>query len=269
MNSIKIKAAFAVFVAGTIALAGPNKDAELFIDLAATTSDIDSNGMGLCVADSSFTAGVVIYGARKLYSYQYYISFDTTRLKFISAAKGNDSCKNFLESKGGSNSFSGNLSRDDKTSILVKGYLTGDDSSQSVNGAGILALITFKKRTGDTTLLSLTKPIIIDFDLNEDTACVTHGAKVFPGTIGVLDSRVYSKGRQAITISNGTVRILMPSGAQGCRAIISDISGREIRRFFYVSDRMVADIKSASQGIYYISIVQGNKTSSYPLLIKR
>jgi hypothetical protein len=269
MNLSKMKTAFAVFFAGTIALAGPNKDAELFIDLIATTSDIDSSGMGICLSDSNFTAGVVIHGAKKLYSYQYYIAFDTTRLKFISAAKGNDSCPNILESKGGSNSFSGKLSKDDKTRILVTGYLSGSDSSQCVDGSGMLALLTFKKRSADTTLITLTKPLVLDFDQAEDTACVTHGAKVFPGTIGVLDSRVHFVGRQTISISNGIVRIPKSSGVQDCKAVISDISGRVIRHFFIESDKMVANMKSASQGFYYISIVQGNKTKSYPLFIKR
>jgi hypothetical protein len=269
MNLIKMKTAFAVFVAGTIALAGPNKDAELFIDLVATTSDIDSSGMGICRVDSSFTAGVVIHGVKKLYSYQYYVAFDTTRLKFISAAKGSDSCPNILESKGGSNSFSGKLSIDDKTRILVSGYLSGNDSSQCVDGAGIIALLTFKKRSGDTTLLSLTKPLVLDFDQAEDTACVTHGAKVFPGTIGVLYSRSHFAGRQTVTVSNGIVQIFMPSGAQDCKAVITDISGREVRRFFNSSDRMIADMKSTAQGVYCMTIIQGNKKLSYPLFIKR
>ena len=79
MNRIFSRAATAFAFSAAIAIAGPNKDAELFIDCVPTTAGIDS--MGACIAESSFTAGIFIRNANKVFSYQYSIAFDTSRLQ--------------------------------------------------------------------------------------------------------------------------------------------------------------------------------------------
>lgn len=267
MKCVLTKALCALSLTAAIAFAGPNKSAELFIDLAPSSPAIDSSGA--CVAESSFTVGIVIHGAKKLFSYQCYVAFDTASLRFVSALKGNDKCPNFLESNSGSVFFTAKKSRDDSTRILIGCSLTGEDASQCVDGEGFLSLMTFKKLSADTSSLSLAKILVEDCDLASDTMCASHGAVVVPGTIGVLGERHRAIPRQTIDFSNGIVRLHLPLGCSDSRAIISDISGREIRRMSGGSDKMIATMKSAPNGIYFISIVQGNKTSSYPLFIKR
>jgi hypothetical protein len=195
---------------------------------------------------------VTISGAAKLHDYQVYVVYDTARLRFVSAVKGDH---NFLESGGGSIFFQAGRSRNDSTRILIGGSLTGDDASQCVDGGGYLSLITFKKLRADTTALSLAKILVEDCGEKSDTACVTHGATVYPGTIGVLSSGAYAAQR--------------PSRLGDARVTVSDISGRVIHRVSAGRGAMAVDMRSTAPGIYVISILQGNTLSSYPLLIKR
>lgn len=248
----------------SIAFGGPNKTAELFIDCSPSTSAIDS--IGKCFAESSFTTGVFIRNASKVYSYQYSISYDTSRLRFVKAMKGSADCQNFLEAKGQSMSFKGTKGSADSTRILIAGWLTGDDTSQCVGGTGCLSLVTFSKRFADTASLSLTKVIIIDCNLVEDTACVVHGATVLPGTMGVARfARTGGVKQERVEYANGKVRIVMPLGGSDFRAALSDVSGREILRFPQGKTVMEADLKSMARGLYFVSIVRSNRISSYPL----
>jgi hypothetical protein len=257
----------ALWVTAVITLAGPNKAAELFIDCAPASPSIDS--LGMCVAESSFVAGIVVRNARKVYSYQYSIVFDTSRLQFVKAIKGNADCPNFLESYEGQISFKGTMEVENATRILIAGWLSGDDTSQCADGDGTLALVTFRKRANDTASLSLTKIIVIDCNLDEDTACVTHGAKVVPGTMDAHVARKNAARREEIEFTKGMIRLRTQSGREDCRATISDISGREIQHFSRGSKIMEADMRSMARGIYFISIMHGNRISSYPLAVGR
>jgi hypothetical protein len=257
----------AVATAVSLAIAGPNEKAEFFIDVSVASAAVDSSVA--VPADSSFVAGIVVSGAKKLYDYELYMVYDTARLRFVSATKGSDQCKNFLESGGGSIFFQAKKSREDSTRILIGGTLTGDESSQCVDGGGFLSLVTFKKRTADTTMLSLTKILVEDCSQSADTACVTHGAKVFPGTIGVLSNNIRAAQKRTVDFSDGTLKIIAPTGQGDAKVTLSDISGRVLRRMNIGGCMTAVDIKSVSQGVYVLSILQGNSSSSYPLLIKR
>ncbi len=268
MGSIFSRVIAAFVFSAAVASAGPNKAAELYIDCAPATPEIDS--LGSCVAESSFTAGVFIRNASKLYSYQYSLAYDAARLRFVKAVKGSAECRNFLESKGQSMSFKGNKEQADSTRILIAGWLSGDDTSQCTDGTGCLALVTFQKLGIDTTALSLGKLIILDCGLDEDTACVTHGASIVPGILGAARFvRLNAVFREGIEYANGKVRIRTLYGDAPCRASISDVSGREIIRFSQGSTAMEADMKRAARGMYFISIVRGARISSYPLMVGR
>jgi hypothetical protein len=264
MHAAQARILIAIATAASLAIAGPNEKAEFFIDLSVASASIDSSVA--VPAESSFVAGVAISGAKKLYDYQCYVVYDTARLRFLSAVKGDH---NFLESTGGSVIFQAKKSHDDSTRILIGGALMGDDASQCVDGGGFLSLLTFRKLTADTTTLSLVKILVEDCDLKSDTACVAHGARVFPGTIRVLENRTRAVQRHTVDFSSGILRFLAHSGQGDARATVTDISGHVIRRLDGGHGMMTVDMRSAPQGVYVISILQGTTSSSYPLLIKR
>jgi hypothetical protein len=255
-----------VAMTAAVALGGTNKDAELYIDCAPATPIIDS--MGTCVTDSVFTVGICVHKAVKVFSYQYSVVFDTSRLLFVKAAKGGADCPNLLESKGQSMSFKGSRELSDSTRVLMAGWLSGDDTSQCAGGDGCLGLLTFRKRTGDTAILSLAKILVLDCSLSEDT-CQSHSARVAAGSLGVCDGRVIAAAREKVEFIQGRVRIAAPAGEAIGRAAISDISGREIRRFSAGPSMMEADLKGAARGMYVVTIMRGNRISSYPFVIGR
>jgi hypothetical protein len=266
MNYYLLRSAIIMTSAIALALAGPNKNAAFFIDLSPTSAGIDS--VGSCLKDSVFTAGVFVHDAKNLYDYECYIAYDTAQLQFVKAEKGSNNCINLLESKGASSIYFNGQKSADSCHVLVGGTLTGSSSCVD-SGSGCLGLVTFRKRTGDTTLLSLSRTILEgcgDAPVS-DTGCVTHKAKVVLATIGVKAQFKIFQVREKIEYINGTVRVVMPSGSEDVKAIISDVSGREIRRFSRGTTLMEADMKSAARGIYFISIAHGAKISSFPFII--
>jgi hypothetical protein len=267
MTSSVVKAMLSVMVAGTLAIGGPNKSAGLFIDLAPMSPGIDS--MGSRAVDSNFVAGVAIHGANKLFDYQFFVVYDTAQLRFISAIKGNSDSPNFLESNGGAIFFAAKRSLDDSTRILIAGSLMGDDTAQCIDGSGILAFVTFKKRNSDTTSLFLKKPIVENCDLAADTECPTYGAKVFTGPISVLYTQKANKKQERMACFNGIVRMGIPSGARDCRASVFDVFGREIRKFTIRQQTMEADLSTAADGMYFITIAANNAMSSRPIFLKK
>jgi hypothetical protein len=159
-----------------VSLAGPNKDAEVYFDAVAATDATDS--IGPCDEDSTLVTAVRIADAAALYSYEFYISFDTASLSFVSGKRDNSQYTNFLELNDGSCSFSARLSRNDSTRILVGNFLSGNDENQCVSDDGVLGLFTFRHKKDDTTTVSIDSVKLIDCDLKEDW--------VVPGTEAVI-----------------------------------------------------------------------------------
>lgn len=262
-----MKTIVAIVVGCTLAFSGPNKSAEFFIDLGAKTPGIDSAWS--CPVDSGFVAGIVINGAKKLYDYQIYVIYDTAKLRYVSAIKGNSDAPNILESNGGTVSFKANRSINDSTHVLIAGWLSGDDTSQCIDGSGTLALITFKKRTADTSRLALADPIVDDCDETPDTACLLHGAKVFNGPISVIYTLKNNTIQEKITCFNGLVRMTAPSGARDCRASVVDVFGREIRKFTIQQLNLEADLSAVAEGMYFVTMASNNKVITRPIFLRK
>jgi hypothetical protein len=188
--------------------AGPNRDARLFIDLNPGTSAVDS--IGGCPAESTITAAVRISGASKLYSYQFTVQHDTASLRFVSGKAGNDQIPAMLERNGGSLVFfPPKRSIRDSTRILVAASLLDNDASQCVSDSGVLCLLNFKHRKGDTTRIAIDSVMVLDCDEVADTAL-----SCFPGTItpssgvGVAYPRIRAGSvMPAVAVRDGSIGV--------------------------------------------------------------
>jgi hypothetical protein len=263
MKSIIVKTALFSVILGSIIFAGPNKSAELFVDCAPETPQIDS--MSTCPTDSTFTVGIAIRGIQKMYGYQLYISIDTSHLRLISVQKGDDARPNILESSGGSINFTMKRSKDDSTQTLVGASLSGDDSTQCVNGSGLCALLTLKKRTDDTTDVKLRGVIVVNCELVDDIDLVCHKAVIAPGQSSVI-SLLKNVRRDKIEMCGGMIRI-SPQWSAECRLSITDISGREVKRF--PAGTTVIDMRRATSGVYIVRVARNGGALSYPLVVSR
>ena len=126
---------FFLFSLAALSVAGPNSTARLYISFGSGSTTIDS--LGTCPSGDSITAGIIITGAKELFDYQVFLSYDTSQLKFISGEKGTGASPNILETNGGSMFFNCNISRNDPSRVLIGGSLLGDDIKQCGNGSGI------------------------------------------------------------------------------------------------------------------------------------
>ena len=191
----------------TIIAAGPNEDVTLFFDAIAATDEIDS--VGPCPKESTLVTAVRIAGASALYSYEFYINFDTSSLAFVSGKRDNSQYTNFLELNDGSCSFSAPQSRNDSTRILVGNFLSGDDNSQCVSDSGLLGLFTFRhKKKNDSTVLTINSTKLIDCDLEEDHAKRCTGAMIVPSVdIPVTYFREKRMRGPKVEIRHGAVNI--------------------------------------------------------------
>jgi hypothetical protein len=241
------------------AAGGSNKFAEFFIDLSATSPSIDS--IGTCPMDSSFVSAIVVHGAKKLGEYQFYIVYDTMHLRFVSAVKGNVENPNFLESNGGSLIFLAKRAIDDSTKIFIGGSIMDADSSRCVDGNGIVALITFQKRTSDRTTLSLAQPIVEDSNHVIDTGCLTHGANVFTNLNSVRYARNVPKNNNRINFYHRMVKVDIPSGARNRRAFVVDVFGRKMRELSGKPTTLETDLSTMAHGEYLVVFSNGNETS--------
>ena len=157
-----------------LAVAGPNENAKLYVDFSIESDAIDS--VGGCAVDSTITAAIKIHDASKLYSYEFYLKYDTSSLVFVSGKSG----ENILDMNGGSGNFKATRSKKDSTQLLIACFLMGDDPSECVSGNGVLGLINFKLKKQDTTLLSITSRKFIDCDLTEDTTLQCFNGSIIP-----------------------------------------------------------------------------------------
>ena len=269
MNDSIMRMFFGITVAVVLVHAGPNRNAELFIDCAPKTAGIDS--VGTCIKDSALTMAIVLKGAKKVFDYQLFLGYDTAQLKFVSAIKGNDTFPNFLETNGGSIFFNSQKSINDSTLIRIGNTLLNDVTAQCVSGSGFLALVTFKKRTIDTTRISLSKVLLEDCSpiAITDTACPTHGAAIFPATIAVRWNSVVRSQEKRWEYNHDQIKVYVSSANVNCQASILDITGRTAQRLNRTHEYMVADMTSASPGMYILSIVQDAHHTTYPFIVKK
>jgi hypothetical protein len=196
-----------VLAAALLCSAGPNSTAEFFFDFNPATEAIDSTVQ--CPAESTITVPLKVSGASRLYDYQFYVRYDTAQLRYLSIQKGNTQAGNVLETNGGSCVFTGKRSINDSTKILIGCVLLGSEESECVSGAGLLGLVTFKKKTADTSFLSIITPLCEDCDLTPDTGMQRHGAIIASSTAAALPRKV-QRSPETVTMENGRVHLHLP-----------------------------------------------------------
>jgi hypothetical protein len=188
------------------AQSGPNEDAIVYFDAVAATDTTES--VGPCDRDSTLVTAVRISGASSLYSYEFYISFDSASIAFVSGKRDNSRYTNFLELNDGSCSFSARLSRNDSTRILVGNFLSGNDNSQCVSDSGVLGLFTFRHKKDDSAAVTIDSIKLIDCDLEEDWVVTDAQALLVPSSdIPVRYRRVRKSPGATVAFRNGIVNV--------------------------------------------------------------
>jgi hypothetical protein len=260
------KLIFFINCAVAIVMAGQNSSSKLFFDTDISSPQIDS--VRYCLKDSLFTLGINIADASVLYSYQVFLQYDTSRLQFVSAAKGNDVRGNFLESNGGSlSSFLGIRSKDDSTRILIAGTLQGNDKSQCVSGSGSIALVVFKMKMTDSTKLTFVKPIALDYDLVEDTTLQRYSATIISGSSKVVFKRNPKSNLQKINLVSGKVHITFPDVSRSEITLVN-IKGRVITKRTELSKQLSLDLTDTGVGLFILKITQNGVMCACPLILR-
>lgn len=232
-----------MFLGSTVA--GPNRNAKLYIDFAPGTLSIDS--IGGCPAESTITAAVRIEGASRLYGYQFYLKHDTASLRFVSGKAGSDQYATMLEKNGGSLFFSAKRSIHDSTRILVGGSLLDNDDGQCVSDSGQLCLLNFRHLKNDTTKISIDSLLFLDCDEQQDT-----GLQCFSGTIvlsaGVAVARGYNFRRNAgprVAVRNRTLDVDFGS-ATNYTVIAVNTLGKQVGSGRGIADKFRFDCRQAA-----------------------
>lgn len=265
-----------VFTLSLLALAvqavgGPNADAKLYFDFNGVSSSIDS--VATCPAESTITAAVVIRDASRLYDYQLYVRYDTARLRFVSALKGNGALANLLESAGGNVVFTAKKSMYDSCRILAGCSILGDDPSQCPSGDGILCLFSFKKRTSDTTVISIESPLCEDYDQTADSAMRCHPGRIVPGE---YTSIAWARPKTASAVferGNGTVRFRFPASVDYTMTV-ADPLGRTMFVRGGRSDNVGFDSRNmgrpaAGSKVVFVRVRYPGEELVVPMLLRR
>lgn len=228
---------------------------QLSVDLNAATSAIDS--LYSPQKDSIFTVGIYITNIENLYSYQLYIQFDTTRLRYVSSSKGNTTAPHFMEQNEKSITPKINLSANRKDRILVAAYYTGDIPGAS--GSGYLGVVSFRRLSPDSTAITLLEPIFITPTYDDITINAQNMGKILPpGSIPVRP-RVQSVSKSNIQIINKTVHCTLPIKSSAQIRLL-DISGRCILQRNNLSKQITFNIPQTCSGVFVLSITHQNGT---------
>jgi hypothetical protein len=254
-----------VLSAALLCSAGPNSTAEFFFDFNPATEAIDS--VGQCPAESTITVPLRISGASRLYDYQFYIRYDTAQLRYLSAQKGNTPIGNVLETNGGSCLFTGKRSINDSTKILIGCALLGSEASECVSGAGLLGLITFKKKHDDTSFLSISTPLCEDCNLTPDTGMQCHGATIISSPAAVFPRKVHTS-RETVTMVNGRVHLQLP-GAVSYTLSVFDPRGRKVYSAAGYASAIDVNARQApiASGVSILRVSYLNRELVLPLVI--
>lgn len=219
----------------SVAGAGLNSAAELYIDFNGATPAIDS--VAGCATDSTAIAAIVVQGASHLFDYQCYIQYDTVRLKFVSGLKGTAVAPNFLESNSGIIVFTAKKALHDSTRILASGAIIGSDQSLCPTGKGVLGLLTFTKRTADTAWLSIVSPLAEDCDLSPDSTLRCHRGCLVQRSTPVAKAKADRRCLSAVSVIGGSVRMQLPGNVE-YEILLSDAHGRTLLRYNGHSDKI-------------------------------
>lgn len=174
------------------ALAGPNQDAGLFIDVDYRTVPVDSQGT--VAYGTHFWIGVRIADARYLDTFGFRLGFDSSLVGFVKAVPESpaDGVADFLESRGGTSvGFLGRISGLDSNQVAIGNGLTGQDSSKTPGGSGLLVLLEFlaKGSTPGKAVFSISDVKLLDWQQSLDTLVSVHtGAVILSPPVTLLGS---------------------------------------------------------------------------------
>jgi hypothetical protein len=191
------KSSFALIIAfAIVANAGPNSNAELYINFGTDTAKVDSVSYH-SVADT-FTAAIQINKAVSLYAFEFLVGFDTSALQFISGSKELAAQKNMLETQNGAlSSFICSYSRTDSTKISIGVSLSGMDTMVCPDGSGFLAFLKFLKKNNDTTTLTIQNPLLETIDEVTDTKIATFRGEIYPLSSPIIK---HNSAKQKFTV---------------------------------------------------------------------
>jgi hypothetical protein len=234
----------------------------LHVDFKTTNSSIDS--IYAPAKDSTFTVAFYVSDIEDLYGYQFYVEFDTTRLKYISSSKATSSALHLM---GLTEQilFQSNISKGQNNRVLVAASLLGQVPGAS--GSGYLGVITFQRLTSDTTSIILAEPAFLNSAQSElAISSMSNGLLLPPGSISVKQKRQYLTNYN-IQISSRTIKGTFPSKAPVQIRLI-DVSGRSVFEKKNIAQRFSFDIPQATSGVYMLSITNHEGSIAYPVVLK-
>lgn len=234
----------------------------LYVDFKTTNSSVDS--IYDPAKDSTFTVAFYVSDIEDLFGYQFYVVFDTTRLKYISSSKATSSALHLM---GLTEQilFQSNISKGQNNRVLVAASLLGQVPGAS--GSGYLGVITFQRLTSDTTSIILAEPAFLNSAQSElAISSMSNGLLLPPGSISVKQKRQYLTNYN-IQISSRTIKGTFPSKAPVQIRLI-DVSGRSVFEKKNIAQRFSFDIPQATSGVYMLSITNHEGSIAYPVVLK-
>jgi len=235
---------------------------KLSVDFRTSNSSIDS--IYAPAKDSTFTAAFYVSDIEDLYGYEFYVEFDTTRLKYISSSKATSSALHLM----GINDqilFQSNISKGQNNRIIIAASLLGQVPGAS--GSGYLGVITFQRLTTDTTAIVLANSTFLNSAGSDiPISSLSNGILLPPGSISVKQ-KIQHISDYNIQISNRTVKCIFPSKAPAQIRLI-DVSGRSVFEKKNVTQRFSFDIPQATSGVYMLSITNHEGSIACPVVLK-
>ena len=229
----------------TITIAGPNADAVLHFDFEPSTDAIESETG--CPEGDDFTMAVVIEDAVDLFSYEFYIDFDSSSLEFLSAKKGSNAYPNFLEGNDGSIFFNSKISEHDETRVLIGCSLTGNDLEECGSGDGILCLVTFTHKKDDTTHVEISDPSFINYDDVEDTELESVRGTILNESVNVRRQALKHRSQPAISRNKYSTTIDF-STSTSYELVVVNTQGRIVHTDHGYSNRVAINHRGFSGG---------------------
>lgn len=241
----------------------PEGAPQLFIDFNTSSASIDS--VYAPAKDSTFTAGFYISDISNLYGYQFYVQFDTTKLRYVSSSKATSTVVHMMETNGQTIFFESRKSINSNDRILVGGTYLGTSAVSA--GSGYLGIITFQRLTPDTTQILLVEPVFLDSENQIAISSVSRGLLLPPGSISVKQRKVHHLTDCSIQIINRTVSCSFPFKSQ-VKIRLLDISGRSVFEKKDVSRHISFNLPGAVSGAYVLSISNSSEYVAHPVIFK-
>lgn len=243
----------------------PEGAPQLFIDFNTSSVSIDS--VYAPAKDSTFTAGFYISDISDLCGYQFYVQFDTTKLRYFSSSKATSSVVHMMETNGQTISFESRKSINRSDRILIGGTYLGMPAGAI--GSGYLGIITFQRLTSDTTQILVVEPIFLNSSPSANEiaiSSISRGLLLPPGSISVKQRKMQMTDF-SIQISNRTVNCSFLFKSQ-VKIRLLDISGRSVFEKKNISQRISFNLPDAGSGVYMLSISNRNESIAHPVIFK-